>query len=179
MVCANEHSGPLVTDERLKLLSFTGSGPVGWDLKARAGKKRVTLELGGNAACIVDADARLDDVVQRIVIGAFYQSGQSCISVQRILVHAKLYPALRNRLVAATTQLVHGDPRQEETFIGPLIDERDAARVVGWVDDAVAAGAHLLCGGTREGALVRATLLSTSRRPAPSGARRSSAPSRA
>ena len=90
------------TDERLKLLSFTGSPAVGWDLKARAGKKKVVLELGGNAAVVVDADADLDDAVARIVFGAFYQSGQSCIGVQRMIVHEDVYDELRDRLVAAT-----------------------------------------------------------------------------
>src|ERR687892_957846 len=109
------------TDERLKLLSFTGSPAVGWDLKARAGKKKVVLELGGNAAVVVDADADLDDAVERIIFGAFYQSGQSCIGVQRIIIHASIYDELRDRLVAKTKTLVTGDPRKEETFVGPMI----------------------------------------------------------
>src|SRR5882757_308027 len=100
---ATRHGSDLfTTDERLKLLSFTGSPSVGWDLKARAGKKKVVLELGGNAACIVDADADLEDAVQRIIFGAFYQSGQSCIKAQRILVHESLYKVFREKFVAAT-----------------------------------------------------------------------------
>src|SRR3990170_8055739 len=97
-------------DERLKLLSFTGSPGVGWDLKTKAGKKKVVLELGGNAAVIVDADADLDDAVERIAFGAFYQSGQSCIGVQRIIIHADIYEALKRKLVAKTKTLVAGDP---------------------------------------------------------------------
>src|SRR6187397_1092509 len=104
------------TDDRLKLLSFTGSPDVGWDLKARAGKKKVVLELGGNAAVIVDADADLDDAVARIIFGAFYQSGQSCIGVQRIIIHTSIYDALRDRLVTKTKGLVAGDPHERTTF---------------------------------------------------------------
>src|SRR5688572_3696991 len=107
-------------DERLKLLSFTGSPGVGWDLKAKAGKKKVVLELGGNAAVIVDADADLDDAVERIVFGAFYQSGQSCIGVQRIIIHADIYEDLKKRLVARTKMLVAGNPHDRKTFVGPM-----------------------------------------------------------
>jgi acyl-CoA reductase-like NAD-dependent aldehyde dehydrogenase len=146
-------------DDRLKLLSFTGSPGVGWDLKARAGKKKVVLELGGNAAVIVDADADLGDAVERIVFGAFYQSGQSCIGVQRILVHEDVYEDLRERLVAATSKLRMGDPKDEATFIGPMISEREAARLDGWIQSALGAGGKLLCGGRREGAMLEATLL--------------------
>lgn len=147
------------TDDRLKLLSFTGSPEVGWDLKARAGKKKVVLELGGNAAVIVDHDADIDDAVERIVFGAFYQSGQSCIGVQRILAHADIYPALKARLVERTKALVVGDPHDENTFIGPMIDEGEAERLEGWITAAVDAGATLLCGGGRKGAMLEATLL--------------------
>jgi len=150
------------TDERLKLLSFTGSPEVGWDLKARAGKKKVVLELGGNAAVIVDQDIRgpdLDDAVERIIFGAFYQSGQSCIGVQRIIIHASVYEELRDRLVAKTKTLVIGDPKDEATFIGPMIDEKEARRLEGWIEAARAGGAKVLCGGGREGAMLEATLM--------------------
>ncbi|WGM40719.1 aldehyde dehydrogenase family protein [Caulobacter sp. NIBR1757] len=147
------------TDERLKLLSFTGSPEVGWGLKAKAGKKKVVLELGGNAAVIVDADTDIDDAVERIVFGAFYQSGQSCIGVQRIIVHEAVYDAFKRALVKKTKALVMGDPRQEETFIGPMIDVGEARRLEGWIEDAAAAGATLLCGGKRDGAMLEATLL--------------------
>ena len=157
--CRSQDVAALVTDDRIKLLSFTGSPEVGWDLKARAGKKRVLLELGGNAAVVVDADADLDDAVQRIVFGAFYQSGQSCISVQRILAHERIYDALRDKLVEATRKLVAGDPKDELTFVGPVISEEDARRLEEWVRSAVAAGGKLLCGGKRRGALFEATLL--------------------
>jgi acyl-CoA reductase-like NAD-dependent aldehyde dehydrogenase len=146
-------------DERFKLLSFTGSPDVGWDLKKRAGKKKVVLELGGNAAVIVDRDADLTDAVERIIFGAFYQSGQSCISVQRILVHSEIYDAFREMLVARTARLVAGDPKSRETFVGPMISESEARRLEGWIDEAVQGGATILCGGERNGAMLSATLL--------------------
>ena len=157
--CSRDGAELFTTDERIKLLSFTGSPDVGWALKAKAGKKKVTLELGGNAACIVDADADIDFVVQRLVFGAFYQSGQSCISVQRILVHEKIYSQVKEKLVAATQQLVMGDPIQESTFIGPMISDKEAQRLAAWIDDAQQQGATLLCGGQRQGAMLAATLL--------------------
>ncbi|MGH0035532.1 MAG: aldehyde dehydrogenase family protein [Myxococcota bacterium] len=157
--CRRDGADLFTTDERLKLLSFTGSPEVGWDLKARAGKKPVVLELGGNAAVIVDADADLEDAVSRIVFGAFYQSGQSCIGVQRILAHEAIYDDLREQLVEATRALVAGDPRDEKTFIGPMISEKEATRLHGWIQSAVGQGARLLCGGGRDGAMLEATLL--------------------
>ena len=157
--CQRDGAELFTTDDRLKLLSFTGSPEVGWDLKAKAGKKKVVLELGGNAACVVDEDADLEDVVNRLIIGAFYQSGQSCIGVQRILVHSSLYDSLLENLVNATKQLVMGDPKEERTFIGPMISEGEAQRLHQWIEQAVAAGGKLLCGGQRDGAMLQATLL--------------------
>lgn len=147
------------TDEQLKLLSFTGSPAVGWVLKARAGKKKVVLELGGNAAVVVDADADLDHALERIVFGAFYQSGQSCIGVQRILIHESVYDRFKAMLVEKTRTLIAGDPKARDTFIGPMISEKEAQRLKAWIDDAVAAGATLLCGGALDGAMLEATLL--------------------
>lgn len=158
--CHRDGADMFVTDERLKLLSFTGSPDVGWAMKNRAGRKKVVLELGGNAACVVEPDWHdLDDAVERVVHGAFYQSGQSCISVQRILVHESIYGDFRDRLVHRTSALRAGDPRQEETFIGPMISEREAERLADWIQAAVAAGGRLLCGGQRAGAVLEATLL--------------------
>jgi acyl-CoA reductase-like NAD-dependent aldehyde dehydrogenase len=157
--CARDGADLFTTDERFKLLSFTGSPGVGWDLKARAGKKKVVLELGGNAGCIVAADADPDKVIPRLVFGAYYQSGQSCISVQRILVHASRYVEYRDGLTAAVKALKHGDPRSEDTFIGPMIAESEARRLENWIGEAVAGGATLLCGGGREGAMLQAALL--------------------
>ena len=157
--CSRDGADLFTTDERLKLLSFTGSPGVGWELKAKAGKKKVVLELGGNAACIVDRDADLEDAVDRMVIGAFYQSGQSCIGVQRIIVHVDIYDQFRDALVNKTKQLIAGDPKNEDTFVGPMISEKEATRLHTWVEEAIAAGGKLLCGGKRDGAMLDATLL--------------------
>jgi acyl-CoA reductase-like NAD-dependent aldehyde dehydrogenase len=157
--CRREGADLFTTDERFKLLSFTGSPAVGWQLKAKAGKKPVILELGGNAAVIVDADADIDDAVARIIFGAFYQSGQSCIGVQRIIVHETIYDNFKAKLVAQTKVLKMGDPRDRETFIGPMISEAEAIRLKGWIDRAVNRGASLLCGGERQGNMLAATLL--------------------
>ncbi|MGY0505349.1 aldehyde dehydrogenase family protein [Luteimonas sp. e5] len=158
--CSNDDAAQLVEDERIALLSFTG-GLVGWELKARAGKKKVTLELGGNAACIVDADpgVPLPQVVERLVFGGWYQSGQSCISVQRILVHREVYEPLKKQLRARIKALPMGDPRDEDTFIGPMIDEDAAQRVEGWIAQARRQGAKLLAGGARQGNMLPAHLL--------------------
>jgi acyl-CoA reductase-like NAD-dependent aldehyde dehydrogenase len=146
-------------DDRLKLLSFTGSPGVGWDLKAKAGKKKVVLELGGNAAVVIDHDADLDDALERVIFGAFYQSGQSCIGVQRIIIHEDVYDRFRDMLVAKSKTLIAGNPHDRATFIGPMIDVKEASRLDGWIQEAVAGGATLLCGGNREGAMLEATLL--------------------
>ena len=158
--CSRDGADLFTVDERLKLLSFTGSPEVGWDLKARCGKKKVVLELGGNAAVVVDNDTRnLEDAVGRIIFGAFYQSGQSCIGVQRIMIHEDIYDQVRGMLVEKTASLVSGDPKERETFIGPMISEKEAERLHKWIEDAVAAGGKLLCGGQRDGAMLEATLL--------------------
>ena len=157
--CSRDGADLFTTDERLKLLSFTGSPDVGWALKAKAGKKPVVLELGGNAACIVDEDADLDDAVERIIIGAYYQSGQSCISVQRLLVHSAIYDDFKARFVEKVKALVSGDPSSEDTFIGPMISEGEAERLHDWIIDAEKAGGKILCGGTRDGAMLDATVM--------------------
>ncbi|MFT7669061.1 MAG: acyl-CoA reductase-like NAD-dependent aldehyde dehydrogenase [Planctomycetota bacterium] len=157
--CGRDQAAAFTSDERLKLLSFTGSPDVGWALKAKAGKKKVVLELGGNAAVIVDEDSDLDDVCSRIVIGAFYQSGQSCIAVQRILIHERKYDSLCEKLVSAAQALKLGNPLDEATDLGPLIAEKEAQRLESWIEEAIGRGARLLCGGKRRGALLEATLL--------------------
>jgi acyl-CoA reductase-like NAD-dependent aldehyde dehydrogenase len=157
----NELAAPLIEDDRIKLLSFTGSA-VGWELRARAGKKKVMLELGGNAACIVDEDitsGHLDDAVSRMVIGAFYQSGQSCVGVQRVLVHEAVYDEFKQKFVGASKALKTGDPKDETTFIGPMISEQSAQRLDSWISKAVEGGAKLLCGSGRDGAMLQATVL--------------------
>ena len=157
--CSALEVDPLVTDERIKKLSFTGSPEIGWMLRERAGRKRVTLELGGNAACIVDRGSDLDYAADRITIGAFYQSGQSCISVQRVVAHHEVYDSLVEKLVERARRLKLGDPLEEDTFLGPLISLEDAERVESWINEAVAAGAKLLCGGRRDGPCLEATYL--------------------
>lgn len=158
--CSNQDASLLVEDERLALLSFTG-GLIGWDLRARAGRKKVVLELGGNAACIVDEDPGqpLDKVVERMVFGAYYQSGQSCISVQRILVHKAIHAKFRKKFSEAVAKLRMGDPKDEKVFIGPIIDEDSARRVDAWMDAAVAGGAKVLVRGKRKGNMLPAALL--------------------
>ncbi len=157
--CSRDGADLFTTDERFKLLSFTGSPDVGWDLKARAGKKPVVLELGGNAACIVDKDADLDVAADRLIHGAFYQSGQSCIGVQRIVIHEAIYEELKSRLVERIKSLKAGDPLDDETFLGPLISEKDAKRMEQWVNEAVDAGGKIVVGGKRDGVFYDATLV--------------------
>ena len=144
-----EDAAPLVEDHRIRLLSFTGSAAVGWMLKSKSGKKKVVLELGGNAACVVDAGADVAFACERLAFGAFYQSGQSCISVQRVLVHALIYERIKRDLVRRAKALKIGDPKREDTFIGPLITDKDADRVLEWIAEARRAGAKVLCGGRR------------------------------
>lgn len=155
----DEQAQRLCADDRFQLLSFTGSAAVGWQLKARAGKKRVVLELGGNAGCIVHSDADLDYAAERCVAGGFAYSGQSCISVQRIFVHRPVYEKFVSRLVERAEALRVGDPLAEETDVGPMITEAAAARVADWVAEAVRSGARALCGARREGAFYDPTVL--------------------
>ena len=157
--CRGSDAEVMVRDDRLKKLSFTGSPEIGWALKALAGRKKVVLELGGNAACIVDRDADVEYACDRIILGAFYQSGQSCVSVQRILAHRDIYRRLRDRLVEKAAQLKVGDPLDEDTFLGPLITEDDAKRIESWVNEAVNAGAKILVGGRRDRSFYDATIL--------------------
>ncbi len=157
--CRRDSADLLTEDDRLKLLSFTGSPDVGWKLKARAGKKPVILELGGNAACVIDNDWDLDDAVARVIIGAFYQSGQSCIGVQRLFVHSDVYDVFKEKLIAKTRTLKSGDPKDPQTFIGPMISEDEAERLHNWINDALNRGATLLCGGGRDVNMLQATLL--------------------
>ena len=156
----NEDAGALIADERIKLLSFTGSAAVGWQLKRDAGKKRVVLELGGNAAVIVHSDADLEQALVRCTSGAFTYAGQSCISVQRIYVHGSLFDQFTAQMVDATGRLRIGNPLDETTDLGPMIRASDVERVQEWIREATAGGAKLLCGGKAKGALLEPTLLS-------------------
>lgn len=155
----NEDAAPLVEDERLKVLSFTGSAAVGWQLKARAGKKRVLLELGGNAAVIVHDDAKVEHAAARCAAGGFVYAGQSCISVQRIFVQRRVFAPFVEALVAKVKALKCGNPLDEATDVGPLIREADAVRVEQWIREAETQGAQVLCGGERKGPMVEPTVL--------------------
>lgn len=157
---ANSAAPGLVTDPRLPVVSFTGSVPVGWSIADSVPRKHVALELGGNAAVLVAPDwTDLDRAARRIATFAMYQAGQSCISVQRVYVHAEHYEALREKIVAAVRELVTGDPRDPRTDVGPMINLAAAERVEQWVAAAVDAGAVLLTGGSRDGATVAPTVL--------------------
>src|SRR5579864_7221635 len=160
---SNEDAGLLVTDERLKLISFTGSAAVGWEIKRRAGKKKVALELGGNAGVLVHSDADLAYAAERCVTGGFSYAGQSCISVQRILVERSVMERFRDLFVAGVKKLKTGDPLEESTDVGPLIRESDAIRASDWIQEAVRGGARLLCGGQRKGSVLEPTVLTGTR----------------
>ena len=154
----------LVTDPRLPVVSFTGSAAVGWRLKGLVPKKRVGLELGGNAGFVVHEDADLADAAARAATGGYLYAGQSCISVQRILVHRPAFAAFREAFLAAVARLKTGDPLDDAVDVGPMITESEAARAEGWVKEAVAGGATLLCGGQRTGAVLAPTVLSETTR---------------
>lgn len=151
---------PLVSDDRLRMVTFTGSAAVGWGIKARAGKKKVCLEMGGNAAAVVDAGVDLARVVPRLVVGSYAYAGQICIKVQRIYVHQDRFEEFSGRFVEEVKhRLGTGDPLDEHTICGPLISESEAERVEAWVEEAVAGGARLLCGGQRRGTFYEPTVL--------------------
>ena len=149
----------LATDDRFPFLTFTGSVGVGWRLKQKAWKKRVTLELGGNAACIVHSDADLDYAVSKCLSGGFAQSGQSCISVQRVLVHEPVYAAFEKKFLDGVAKLKVGDPKDPATVVGPVIDAASADRILSWISEAKAAGARVLHGGGKQGNVVAPTVV--------------------
>src|SRR4051812_10405621 len=159
----NEDAALIVADDRLKMLSFTGSSAVGWKLKANSGKKKVALELGGNAAALVHSDADLDYAAERCAVAGFSYAGQSCISVQRILVHKQVFDSFLTKFVERAKKLKTGNPLDESTDIGPLIRPSDAERAESWIKEAVAAGAHLVLGGGRKGSVVEPTILTGTR----------------
>jgi glyceraldehyde-3-phosphate dehydrogenase (NADP+) len=149
----------LIADDRFKLITFTGSSPVGWGMKERAGKKRVVLELGGNGGVIIDRDADLDYAVQRVVAGAFSFAGQVCISVQRVFIHDEVYHTFSKSLVEAVKRLKVGDPLDPATDVGPVIDDASAERIQSWIEEAAKAGSRVLVGGGRQGRLLEPTVL--------------------
>lgn len=157
--CSNDIAERLVTDERIAMLSFTGSAAVGWKLKTLAGKKKVLLELGGNAGAIIDESADLEGAVRKNVMGSFVYSGQVCIKVQRIFIHEKIFDSYVKRFVDETNAIACGDPTDSTTIVGPLIDDLAADRVERWIAEAAAAGAKILTGGSRKGRVVEPTVL--------------------
>ncbi|MDH4227812.1 MAG: aldehyde dehydrogenase family protein [Deltaproteobacteria bacterium] len=157
--CSNDIAGRLAEDERVKKFTFTGSAAVGWELKKRANKKKVTLELGGNAGVIVDDGADIDFAVKRSVLGGFAFAGQVCISVQRIFVHKNIFAEFRDKLVKGVNALKAGDPLDESTQIGPMIERAAIERTLKLVEEAVKEGATLLCGGIAEGSILKPTIV--------------------
>ncbi|MBV9087339.1 MAG: aldehyde dehydrogenase family protein, partial [Acidobacteriaceae bacterium] len=160
---SNDDASAMVADPRFKLLTFTGSTAVGWQLKAKAGKKKVMLELGGNAGVIIHSDADIAYASERCAVAGFSYAGQSCISVQRIFVQRSVFDTFLKRFLEDTRKLRVGDPLDESTDVGPLIRESDAIRAEKWVQEAVAAGAKLLLGGNRRGSLFEPTVLTATR----------------
>jgi acyl-CoA reductase-like NAD-dependent aldehyde dehydrogenase len=156
---ASEIGDVLVEDERVRAITFTGSGDVGWKLAGRAPRKRVKLELGNATPVIVEADADLEDVATRLAANAFSFAGQSCISVQRIYVRREAYDELLERFLPKVEALVVGDPLDDATDVGPLIDADSRERVLAWIEEARAAGAEILTGGDLDGELVRPTVI--------------------
>jgi len=157
--CTTQLGEKMVQDERIKKLSFTGSDAVGWHLKKLAWNKKVTLELGGNAGVIIHEDADLDYAVERTVIGGFVQAGQSCISVQRIFLHKNIHDAFVEKFIGRVRKLKVGNPLEEDTDVGPMIDENAARRAEEWIREAVADGARILHGGGRAGSILEPTVL--------------------
>jgi acyl-CoA reductase-like NAD-dependent aldehyde dehydrogenase len=157
--CGYEAADVLVEDERVKKITFTGSPDIGWELKRRANKKRVTLELGGNAAVVIEPGANLEFALSRVLLGAYSYSGQVCISIQRIFLHAKIYDKFMANFVEATKKLKMGDPMDEQTDVGPMINLGAAEQIEEWMNEAVENGARIVCGGGRDGAMVEPTIL--------------------
>src|SRR5918999_4142042 len=150
---SGSEAGEMAKDDRFAKISFTGSSEVGWNLRASAPKKAVTLELGGNAGLIVHSDADLETAAQRIAFGGYYQAGQSCISVQRVLVHSDVVDRFNDLLVTEVNRLKTGDPMDPDTDVGPVIDHESLERIAAWVDEAVQAGGAGVWGGEGRGPL--------------------------
>lgn len=160
MPCSNELAGKLITDERIKKISFTGSPEVGWRLKANCGRKKITLELGGNAGVIVHDDSDWETAIPLIATGGFAYAGQSCISVQRILVKESIFDAFRARFVEQVkTKIKTGDPKERDTTVGPMIDKGSLERIHSWIEESVKEGAKVLVGGKINGNCLEATVI--------------------
>ncbi|MCI0448778.1 MAG: aldehyde dehydrogenase family protein [Chlorobi bacterium] len=148
-----------IPDSRIKLISFTGSSDVGWGIKNKSGKQRISLELGGNAGVIINDDADINTAVSKIIIGGFAQAGQSCISVQRVYVHEKVYDEFRSKMIDETKKVKFGDPYDEDTISGPMITEAEATRAEKWIAEAKDSGANVPTGGSRNGAVLEPTVI--------------------
>jgi acyl-CoA reductase-like NAD-dependent aldehyde dehydrogenase len=157
--CSARLAELLVADPRFKMVTFTGSAEVGWGIKNKAGKKRVCLELGGNAAVVVEPDADMDFAVKRTILGGYAYAGQICISVQRVFVHETVYDDFKETFIRGVQQLKLGDPLEEETDVGPMIDEVSARQTGQWIQEAVKRGARILTGGNRDRTLFEPTVL--------------------
>jgi glyceraldehyde-3-phosphate dehydrogenase (NADP+) len=148
-----------VSDSRIKLVSFTGSSDVGWGIKKKTDRQKVLLELGGNAGVIVNNDADISAAVSKIIIGGFAQAGQSCISVQRVYIHEKIYDEFRQKIIEETKKVKFGNPYDKDTIVGPMITEDEAIRAEKWINQAKQAGAEILTGGGRNGAVLEPTII--------------------
>jgi acyl-CoA reductase-like NAD-dependent aldehyde dehydrogenase len=162
--CTNAVAERLVKDERIKMVSFTGSARVGWGIKSISGKKKVILELGGNAGAIIDRTANIKDAAKKNAAGSFASAGQTCIKVQRIYVHREIYDEYVGAFLHETKALKVGDPADPQTIVGPLIDEGAANRVEEWINEAQSGGAKVLCGGSRKKNTIDPTILAGANR---------------
>lgn len=160
VTCHHDVADFLIESPAIRKISFTGSPVIGWRLKTRCGTKRITLELGGNAAVVVHSDADWNKAIPVIATGAFSNAGQSCISVQRILVHESLYSSFRDRFVShVQNQVLHGDPTDPKVLVGPMIDSVAVHKTIQWIDESIQKGAHVLCGGKAQGSVLLPTVL--------------------
>ncbi len=159
-----ESGNQLVTDDRIKMLSFTGSPEIGWQMKQQAGRKKVLLELGGNAGVLVSESANLDLAVNKCLVGSYAYSGQVCIHVQRIYVHENVFDKFAEKFIEGTKKLKYGDPQDSDTEISSMIDENNAIRVETWVNDAENEGAKILYGGKRNGTYFEPTIITNTKK---------------
>ncbi len=148
-----------ISDDRIKMISFTGSQDIGWEIKRKAYKQKVGLELGGNAGVIIDEGSNIETIIPKIIIGGFSSAGQSCISVQRVYVHENIYDEFQNNLVDAVKKIKFGNPFEEDTIVGPMITEDEAKRAEKWINEARLGNANILTGGNRNGAVLEPTVI--------------------
>ncbi|MFW6124221.1 MAG: aldehyde dehydrogenase family protein [Acidobacteriota bacterium] len=157
--CNHQAADALIEDKKIKMITFTGSPDIGWELKKRAHKKIVTLELGGNAAVVIEPDANLDYALPRTVLGAYAYSGQVCISIQRVYLHEKIYDRFMSDFIDSVKNLKMGDPMKASTDLGPMINLKAAKQTEEWLEEAINSGARIVCGGKRDGALFEPTVI--------------------